>query len=100
MAETKLKTLEAKVLHILEEHKYARDDDRELTLLVHTTYYGIDLDTPYWKVMCNDRIPLQESISRVRRKIQETREDLRGTEAKEKIRMSEQETYLDYARGE
>ena len=100
MAENKLKTLESKVLRILEENEYARDDDRELTLQIHTVYYGVDINTPYWQVMCDDTIPTQESIGRCRRKIQEVREDLRGSKAKEKIRMAEQETYLDYAMGD
>lgn len=100
MAENKLKTLESKVLRILEENEYARDDDRTLTLQIHSIYYGVDINTPYWQVMCDDTIPTQESIGRCRRKIQETREDLRGSKAKEIIRMAEQETYLDYARGE
>ena len=100
MAENKLKTLESKVLRILEENKYARDDDRELTLAVHATFYGVDINAPYWQVMDDKTIPTQESIGRCRRKIQEVREDLRGSKAKEKIRMAEQETYIDYAMGD
>lgn len=100
MADNKLKTLEAKVLKILEENEYARDDDRTLTLQIHTVFYGVDINTPYWQVMCDNTIPTQESIGRCRRKIQETRFDLRGSKAKEDIRMAEQETYLDYARSE
>ena len=100
MAENKLKTLESKVLRILEENEYARDDDRTLTLQVHTVYYGVDINTPYWQVMCDNTIPTQESIGRFRRKIQETRHDLRGSKAKEDIRMAEQETYIEYAMGD
>ena len=100
MAKNKLVTLESLVLKVLEEDRLARDDDRELTLRVHMDYYGIDPYTPYCEVMWNDKIPTQESIGRCRRKIQETREDLRGSRTKEQIRMAEQVTYIDYARGE
>lgn len=100
MTKKKLQTLESLVLRVLEEDTLARDDDRELTLRIHMDYYGIDPYTPYCEVMWNDRIPSQESIGRCRRKIQETRFDLRGSKAKEKIRMDEQEVYIDYARGE
>lgn len=96
----KLDTLESKVLRILEEDKTARDDDRLLTVRVHMDYYGIDPFTPYWEVMCDRTLPSQESIGRCRRKIQETRFDLRGSDEKEAFRMAEQEVYIEYARGD
>lgn len=96
----KLQTLESKVMEILEADEAARDDDRLLTVRVHMDYYGIDPFTPYWQVMCDRSIPSQESIGRCRRKIQETRFDLRGSDAKERIRMAEQEAYIEYAGGD
>lgn len=93
----KLYKLEDMVREILEENERARDDDRELTLRVHVRYYGINPYAPYCDVMWNDKIPSQESIGRCRRKIQETDLDLRGSKRKEKIRMEEQEVYIDYA---
>ncbi len=100
MTVKKLKSLESMVLQILEDDASSRDDDRLLTLRVHMDYYNIDAFAPYWEVMCNDKIPSQESIGRCRRKIQETRFDLRGSKEKEQIRMEEQESYIEYARGD
>ena len=100
MSKKRLQNIEQKVLKILEDDEKSRDDDRRLTVMVHAAYYGINPKSPYWKVMLNQDIPSQESIGRCRRKIQETREDLRGSKAKEKIRMAEQEGYIEYARGD
>lgn len=93
----KLYRLEDMVREVLEWDEKARDDDRELTLRIHINYYGINPYAPYCDVMWNDKIPSQESIGRCRRKIQETEFDLRGSKKKEKIRMKEQETYIEYA---
>lgn len=93
----KLYRLEDMVREILKRNEKARDDDRELTLRVHMNYYGISPYAPYCEVMWNERIPSQESIGRCRRKIQETDFSLRGSKAKEKIRLAEQSDYIDYA---
>ena len=77
--------------------KKARDDDRELTYQIHKVYYGVNPYAPYCEVMRNKDIPSQESIGRCRRKIQEKDELLRGSKSKEKIRIEEQEAYIDYA---
>lgn len=100
MTSKKLFTLEQMVVDELERNPRARDDDRELTLNIHMDYYGINPYAPYVEVMRNGKIPTQESVGRVRRKVQETRHDLRGSKAKEKIRMLEQIEYIEYARGE
>ena len=92
--------LEDMVREVLEKNERARDDDRELTLRVHMTYYGINPYAPYCEVMWNEHIPSQESIGRCRRKIQETDFKLRGSKRKEAIRMDEQEAYIDYALNE
>lgn len=93
----KLYKLEDMVREVLEENKKARDDDRELTLNIHTKFYNINPYACYCNVMRNEDIPSQESIGRCRRKIQETDESLRGSKRKEKIRLEEQEVYIDYA---
>ena len=96
----RLYRLEDMVREVLIENKRARDDDRELTLNIHTKFYKINPYACYCDVMRNEDIPSQESIGRCRRKIQETDESLRGSRAKEKIRMAEQETFIDYALNE
>ena len=96
----RLKTKEAMVRAVLERIPRTRDDDRELTLQVHMIFYGVNPYAPYCEVMHNDGLPSQETLGRVRRKIQETDESLRGTKAKEKIRMKEQMTFIEYAMGE
>ena len=96
----RLYRLEDMVREILTENESARDDDRELTLNVHMKFYNINPYSCYCHVMRNADIPSQESIGRCRRKIQETDETLRGSKAKEKIRLAEQEMYIDYALNE
>lgn len=96
----RLYRLEDMVREVLTENKRARDDDRELTLNVHMKFYNINPYACYCHVMRNADIPSQESIGRCRRKIQETDETLRGSKAKEKIRLAEQEMYIDYALNE
>ena len=93
----KLKTLEEKVWIILTEFPKTRDDDRELTLAIWERFYGVSPWSPVHDVMRNKKLPSQESIGRCRRKIQEIDESLRGTRAKEQVRMSEQKKYIEYA---
>ena len=93
----RLKTLEAKVRMVLTNVPRTRDDDRELTLGIWQIFYGVNPYAPVQEVMRNKHLPSQESIGRCRRKIQETDESLRGTKAKEQVRMSEQEKYIEYA---
>lgn len=100
MSKKRLMKIEEKVLSILEKDEKARDDDRRLTVMVHAAFYGIDPKSPYYLVMMDDSIPTQETIGRCRRKIQEKNFGLRGSKAKEKIRMEEQEGYIEYARGD
>lgn len=94
---TKLNTLEYMVRAILKKNPKARDDDRELTLLVYTDIFGVNPWSPVIEVMRNKDLPSQESLGRVRRKIQQTDLSLRGSKAKEEIRMDAQEDYLAYA---
>lgn len=94
----RLKTYEEMVREILMINESARDDDRELTLQVWTTFYGVNKWAPVKDVMRNKRLPSQESLGRVRRKLQMEDEPLRGSKYKEKIRMDAQEDYIEYAR--
>lgn len=93
----KLNTLEEMVRRILKEHPITRDDDRELTLAVYMYIFGINPWSPIIEVFRNKDLPSQESLGRVRRKIQETELDLRGSKEKEKIRMNAQADYIEYS---
>ena len=93
----RLRNLETKVRMTLEAFPKTRDDDRELTLAIWERFYGVSPWTPVHDVMQNKKLPSQESIGRCRRKIQETDESLRGTRAKEQIRMAEQMTFIEYS---
>ena len=95
----KLKTIEAMVRDALVHDAKARDDDRILTLDVWCNLYGINPWSPVSEVLRNKDLPSQESLGRVRRKIQQTEENLRGSKAKEQVRMDAQRDYLDYANG-
>lgn len=93
----KLDTLEAMVREILKTNMKARDDDRELTLQVWVRFFGVNPWSPVNKIMRDKDLPSQESLGRVRRKLQQTDEALRGSKHKEAIRMDAQIDYIDYA---
>lgn len=93
----RLDTLEDIVRLVLEKDPKARDDDRVLTLDVWCNIFGINPWSPVCEVMRNKNLPSQESLGRVRRKIQQRDETMRGSKQKEKIRMGAQEDYLEYA---
>lgn len=93
----RLDTLEDMVRLVLEKDPKARDDDRVLTLDVWCNIFGINPWSPVSEVMRNKDLPSQESLGRVRRKIQQRDETMRGSKQKEKIRMGAQEDYLEYA---
>lgn len=95
----RLDTLEDMVREVLKRDPKARDDDRILTLDVWCNVFGINPWSPVAEVMRNKDLPSQESLGRVRRKIQQTEENLRGSKAKEQVRMDAQRDYLDYANG-
>lgn len=94
---SKLDTLEQIVREILTVEPRTRDDDRELTLQIWTRVYGINPWSPVTEVMRNKTLPSQESLGRVRRKIQMTDETLRGSKAKERVRMDAQEDFIVYS---
>lgn len=92
-----LKKLEDKVRVMLKAKPATRDSDKLLTYQIWHDFYGINAWDPVKDVMLNDKLPSQESIGRIRRKLQEQDETLRGTKAKEQVRYDAQKDYLDYA---
>ena len=95
----RLDTLEDMIREVLKKDPKARDDDRILTLDVWCNVFKVNPWSPICEVMRNKDLPSQESLGRVRRKIQQTEEHLRGTKAKEQVRMDAQRDYLDYVNG-
>ena len=93
----RLDSLEEMVRAVLKYNPKARDDDRELTLQVWTKVFGVNEWAPVCQVMRNKELPSQESLGRVRRKLQEKDETLRGTKKKEAIRMDAQLDFIEYA---
>ena len=94
----RLDTLEEQVREVLKKDPKARDDDRVLTLDVWCSVYKVNPWSPICEVMRNKNLPSQESLGRVRRKIQQTDESLRGSKHKEAIRMKAQVDYMDYSK--
>lgn len=94
---SRLDNLEDMVRETLKRDPKARDDDRILTLDVWVNIFHVNPYAPVKDVMRNKDLPSQESLGRVRRRLQEKDESLRGTKYKEKIRMNAQKDYLDYA---
>ena len=92
-----IKALEPKVKAVLVRYPRTRDDDRELTLQVWQTYYGINPWMPVCEAMRNSKLPSQESLGRIRRKLQETDETLRGSKRKESVRLKAQLDYIKYS---
>ena len=92
-----LLTLEAMVRPVLERKPETRDSDKELAITIWNTYYGINPWAPVCEVLRNECIPSIESIGRVRRKIQEKDETLRGSRKKEQARLEAQEDFIEYA---
>lgn len=97
---SRLDNLEEMVRETLKRDPKARDDDRILTLDIWVNVFKVNPYAPVKDVMRNKELPSQESLGRVRRRIQQVDESLRGTKHKEKIRLNAQADYMDYARGE
>ena len=97
---SRLNNLEEMVREALKRDPKARDDDRILTLDIWVNVFKVNPYAPVKDVMRNKELPSQESLGRVRRRIQQVDESLRGTKYKEKIRLNAQADYMDYARGE
>lgn len=92
----RLKKLEDKVRVLLKAKPATRDSDRLLTYCVWHDFYDINAWDPVKDVLLNEKLPSQESIGRVRRKLQEQEEALRGSKAKADVRYEAQRDYLDY----
>lgn len=97
---SRLNNLEEMVRETLKRDPKARDDDRILTLDIWVNVFKVNPYAPVKDVMRNKELPSQESLGRVRRRIQQVDESLRGTKYKGKIRLNAQADYMDYARGE
>jgi len=97
---SRLNNLEEMVRETLKRDPKARDDDRILTLDIWVNVFKVNPYAPVKDVMRNKELPSQESLGRVRRRIQQVDESLRSTKCKEKIRLNAQADYMDYARGE
>ena len=95
-----LKKLEEKVRVMLKAKPATRDSDRLLTYCIWHDFYGINSWDPVKDVLLNEKLPSQESIGRIRRKLQEQDETLRGTKARADIRYEAQRDYLDYVNEE
>ena len=93
----RLETLEEMVREVLKKDPKARDDDRILTLDVWVNIFKVNPWSPISEVMRNKDLPSQESLGRVRRKIQMKDESLRGSKYKEKVRMDAQKDFIEYA---
>lgn len=96
MTKEELKTIEEKVLWELENNPLTRNSDKELAIAVYMDFYNMTPYTPFVEVMYS-KLPNYETLGRARRKIQETREDLRATDKIEKERIANQEVYMEYA---
>lgn len=91
-----MKKYEDMIFLELKQHPETRNSDRLLALRIWQDFYGVSSWTPVSEVMLNENLPSVESLGRVRRKIQEKDESLRGTRRKEKDRMDQQKKVLDY----
>ena len=96
MTKGELKTIEQKVLYELENFPQTRQSDKVLVTALYMDFYGVTAGTPFVDVI-HGKFPNYESIGRVRRKIQEKREDLRADAAIESQRIANQEAYIAYA---
>ena len=94
---SRLDTLEDMVREVLKKDPKARDDDRILTLDVWVNVFKVNPWSPISEVMRNKELPSQESIGRVRRKIQEKDTTLRGSKKKETVRMAAQVDFIEYS---
>lgn len=93
---TRMRKYEDMVRLELENRPETRDNDNRLTLYIWRDFYGVGLYEPVSEVLLNDKLPSIESIGRVRRRIQEKDETLRGTRKRESERMTQQKDILDY----
>lgn len=85
------------VLNILTNHAEARDDDRRLYYWVLRSM-GFDTNIPLSMFLSNPAYPNWESVTRVRRKLQERYRDLAPSKNVKIMREEAEEDFLNYAR--
>jgi len=98
----KLKTLEEDVLKILTKYERTRSDDFDLIYAVYCTMNKDIKNMTFAEVMLHHKelgLPSFESITRCRRKICETQQDLINWNTAV-VRAEEREKFEDYAKGE
>lgn len=100
----KLKTLEAQVIYMLEKHPKTRDDDSLLyaCYLLYKKVPNVSVieffkNPDYYKAELG--IASFESVGRCRRKVQESRPDLRPTKEARARKRENESRYRTYARG-
>ena len=94
--------LRPKVEMLLEKYPELRDDDGRLISGVYFTFYGIDETYGFIYVKKHRKelgLPSEESIARVRRKIQEENPALRPSKKRQKEKQLAFDEYYDFARG-
>lgn len=97
---SRVREVTPKVIETLKKHPETRSDDKLLIMSIYHEYYHVGFLEPWGLVMKRKDLPSFESIRRARQRAQEYCEDLRAEEPVESIRISMQEDYIAYARGE
>ena len=92
---TREHTLYQEVISVLEDLPTSRDRDEVLMLEVYKRR-GVDIYAPFYSVINSRRLPSYESISRMRRKAQEERPDLRPSVWASKKRTRRQKDLFDF----
>lgn len=82
---------------ILEEYPAARSDDRVLYYWI-LKKMGFDLSVSVSRFLLSEGSPNYETVTRVRRKLQEKYPELSEPSNVQKMRDNAQEEFLDYAR--
>ena len=98
----KLETIENDVKKILDKDIRARKDDMYL-YYVYCTKYGVLNEKAFVQLFCNKNfrkeynVPVFESVSRARRKLQQEYEYLRPEEKVQEARINKEADYIRYA---
>ena len=98
----KLETIENDVKKILDNNIRARKDDMYL-YYVYCTKYGVLNEKAFVQLFCNKdfrkeyNVPVFESVSRARRKLQQEYEYLRPEEKVQEARINKTADYINYA---
>lgn len=99
---TELKKIKDMVATILEQMPATRSNDRLLVSTVYRLYYGVTPEDTFFQIMRRVDLPSQESITRARRKLQETMPLVYGANGKtRKLRAELEEEYRkEYAKNQ